>query len=122
MAWQLTDSLDDFESAVAAHLQADPVRQTVPLSVLASLRHAGPARFGNSPPVFGWHHGPDGTVDGVVLQTPPFPLMLAIAPPGSVPALLMALAAGRMLPEAVNVAAAGEAAFLADWAAVTGGT
>lgn len=122
MAWQLTDSVRDFEGVAVPHLLADPVRQTVPLSVLASLRHAGPARFGNSPPVFGWHRGPDRTVDGVVLQTPPFPLMLASAPSGSVPGLLTMLADGRALPAAVNVAARGEAAFLAAWAAVTGGT
>ena len=64
MAWQLTDSPDEFSRAAAAHLQAEPVRQTVALSVLASLREAGLTRFGNSPPLFGWHRRSDGTVDG----------------------------------------------------------
>src|SRR5215469_6219207 len=121
MAWELTDSLDEFDRVAAAHLLADPARQTVPLSVLASLREAGLARFGDSPPLFGWHRRTDGTVDGAVLQTPPFPLLLASAPTGSVPGLLTALAARRALPVRVNLDAASEASFLADWARRTGG-
>lgn len=121
MAWQLTDSMDEFERAAAGHLRADPVRQTVPLSVLASLRHAGLARYGQDPPIFGWHLDPGGTVDGAVLQTPPFPLLVATAPAGSVRGLLTILAADHGLPTAVNIAATDEAGFLADWTAVTGG-
>jgi RimJ/RimL family protein N-acetyltransferase len=121
MTWQLTDSLDEFERSAGEHLRADPVRQTVPLSVVEGLRHAGLSRYGAEPPVFGWHQQSDGTVDGAVLQTPPFPLLLASVPAGSVPRLLAALAADRGLPAAVNVAAADEAGFLAGWTAVTGG-
>jgi RimJ/RimL family protein N-acetyltransferase len=122
MAWELTDSLDEFQRVAAPHLLADPVRQTVPMSVLASLRHAGPSAFGESPPLFGWHCQADGTVDGAVLQTPPFALLLASVPAGSVPGLLRVLSAERGLPAAVNVEAVREASFLADWAAVTAGT
>ncbi|MGH3300747.1 MAG: GNAT family N-acetyltransferase [Streptosporangiaceae bacterium] len=121
MAWQLTDSLEDFERAAAGHLRADPVRQTVPLSVLASLRHSGPSAFGADPPVFGWHQRIDGTVDGAVLQTPPFPLLVGTLPAGSVPGLLAVLAAERGLPAAVNLAATDEADFLTDWTAATRG-
>jgi hypothetical protein len=98
MTWELTDSLDEFERVAAPHLLADPARQTVPLSVLASLREAGLARFGDSPPLFGWHRRDDGTVDGAVLQTPPFPLLVASVPDGSVPGLLTVLSAERGLP------------------------
>ena len=122
MAWQLTDSLDEFERAAGEHLRANPMRQTVPLSVLDSLRHAGLSRYGADPPVFGWHQRADGTVDGAVLQTPPFPLLLASLPAGSGPDLLTVLGAARGLPAAVNLAATDEAGFLADWAALTGGT
>jgi RimJ/RimL family protein N-acetyltransferase len=122
MAWQLTESLDEFERAATARLLADPVRQTVPLSVLANLRQAGLFRYGAEPPVFGWHQRTDGTVDGAVLQTPPFPLLAASLPAGSVADLLGALAAERALPAAVNLAAADEAGFLGGWAAATGGT
>jgi len=120
MAWQLTDSLDEFERATAEHLRSDPVRQTVPLSVLANLRHAGLERYGTDPPLFGWHQRDDGTIDGAVLQTPPFPLLLASLPAGSVPGLLAALAAERAQPTAVNLAAADEGGFVADWLASGG--
>lgn len=122
MAWQLTDDLDEFERAAAAHLHTDPVRHTVPLSVLASLRHAGLSRYGADPPVFGWHQRADGTVDGAVLQTPPFPLLVASLPAGSASELIGLLTAGRGLPSAVNIATKDETGFVAEWAKVTGGT
>jgi RimJ/RimL family protein N-acetyltransferase len=122
MAWQLTDSLDEFERAAAAHLHADPVRHTVPLSVLASLRHAGLSRYGAHPPVFGWHRHADGTVDGAVLQTPPFPLLVASLPAGSAGELIGVLTAERGLPSAVNIARHDQAGFVTGWAEVTGGT
>ncbi len=122
MTWQLTDNLDEFELAATAHLRADPVRQTVPLSVLENLRHAGLSRYGADPPVFGWHQHADGSIDGAVLQTPPFPLLAASLPTGSVAELLVALAAERGLPTAVNLGAADETDFLAGWIAATAGT
>jgi len=122
MVWQLTDSLNEFYRAAGAHLEADPVRQTVPLSVLANLRHAGLSRYGADPPVFGWHQRADGTVDGAVLQTPPFPLLAASLPAESVRDLLAVLAAERGLPAAINLAAADEVGFLASWSPATGGT
>jgi RimJ/RimL family protein N-acetyltransferase len=122
MAWQLTDSLEEFERAAGEHLRADPVRQTMPLTVLASLRHNGAAAFGASPPVFGWHEQRRGTVDGAIVQTPPFPLLVASLPAGSASALLDVLAADRGLPAAVSVAGADEPGVLAAWAATTGGT
>jgi RimJ/RimL family protein N-acetyltransferase len=122
MTWQLTTSRDEFERAAAEHLRADPVRHTVPLSVLANLQHAGLSRYGADPPVFGWHRRADGIVDGAVLQTPPFPLLVAGLPAGSGPGLLEALAEQRGLPTAANLAATDEGVFLADWSAKTGGT
>jgi len=121
MPWELSDSLDEYERVAVPRLLADPVRQTVPLSVLASLRKSGPARFGDSPPVFGWHRRGDGTVDGALLQTPPYALMLASGPDTSVPGLLTVLSAERGLPAAVHLEAGREVRFLADWASVTGG-
>lgn len=122
MAWKLTDSLDEFERVAAPHLRADPVRHTVPLTVLASLQRTGMSRFGDEPPIFGWHCQADGTVDGAVLQTPPYALLLASVPADAMGDLLALLRAGRALPAAVNVASQDEASFLAAWAAVTGGT
>jgi GNAT superfamily N-acetyltransferase len=121
MTWELTDDLDEFERVAVPYLLSDPVRQTVPLTVLASLRNAGLSRFGDDPPVFGWHRHPDGTVDGAALQTPPYPL-LASVPPGSVASLIAMLAAERDLPAAVNLDAVSEEPFLSAWSAATGGT
>jgi RimJ/RimL family protein N-acetyltransferase len=121
MAWQLTDSLDEFERAAGPHLLADPVRQTVPLTVLASLRHTGLSAFGDDPPILAWHSREDGTVDGAVLQTPPYPLLLVSAPAGCLADLLTLLAAEHGLPAAVNLDAATEEPFLAAWSASTGG-
>jgi RimJ/RimL family protein N-acetyltransferase len=90
--------------------------------VLANLQHTGLSRYGADAPVFGWHLRADGTVDGAVLQTPPFPLLLAGLPAGSGSGLLEALAEQHGLPTAANLAAADEAGFLASWAAVTGGS
>jgi RimJ/RimL family protein N-acetyltransferase len=122
VAWQLTDSIDEFEHAAKPLLRADPVRHTVPLTVLASLRHAGVPAVGDDAPTFGWHSQPDGTVDGAVLQTPPYPLLLAAVPDGSVGDLLALLAVEQALPAAVNVARHDEASFLAAWAAAAGGS
>src|SRR5215469_15909063 len=122
MAWQLTDSLDEFERVAAPHLLADPVRQTLPLSVLASLRHRGTSAFGSTPPIFGWHRREDGTVDGAVLQTRPFPMLLASVPAGSVADLLTLLGAERQLPAAVTLDGASEESFLTAWSAAAGGS
>jgi RimJ/RimL family protein N-acetyltransferase len=121
MAWELTDSLDDFERIAVPHLLADPLRQTVPLTVLTNLRYSGLSAFGDEPPVLGWHRADDGTVDGAILRTPPYPLLLASIPPGSIAGLLRLLAAQRELPAAVNLDAESEELFLAAWSASTGG-
>ncbi len=81
MTWTLTNSLAEFEAAAGDRLRAAPARHTVPLTILTSLRERGPAAFGDDPPVFGWHQAA-GVVDGVVLQTPPHPLLVAILPAG----------------------------------------
>ncbi len=121
MAWQLTDSLDAFLDAAGDHLRSDPVRHTVPLTVLETLRQRGPSAFGDSPPIFGWHRPAAGDADGAFFQTPPFPLLLASLPVASAASLLQVLAADGRLPVAVNLAAEHADSFLAAWTAVTDG-
>ena len=55
MAWTLTDDMADYQRAVGDLLNADAVRNTVLLSVLASLASLGPTAFGPQPPPFGWY-------------------------------------------------------------------
>jgi RimJ/RimL family protein N-acetyltransferase len=122
MTWRLTDSLDAFLAAADDHLRADPVQHTVALTVLETLRQAGPNAFGDSPPVFGWHESASGGTDGAFFQTPPFPVLISSLPAGSADWLLDDLAASRPAPIGVNVTSADEPSVLAAWAALTGGT
>jgi GNAT superfamily N-acetyltransferase len=123
MPWQLTRDIGEFTAAAGGYLRADPVRNTVPLSVLAALHGSGLAAYGDTSPVFGWHvsaGGPEsGTVDGAVLQTPPHPLLVAGFPPGSAADLIRAL--GDRAPDGANMPADDTAEFSAAWAAATGG-
>jgi RimJ/RimL family protein N-acetyltransferase len=125
MTWRLTGSLDEFLGAAGDLLRSDPVRNTVPLTVLGALERRGLSAIGDQAPVFGWHeaaHETDGTVDGVFFQTPPFPIWLATFPAGSVAALLEALRTGPGLPAGVNMPAAAQTEFVTAWSAATGGS
>jgi GNAT superfamily N-acetyltransferase len=118
MPWQLTHDLAGFMAAAGSYLSADPVRNTVPLTVVEALRASGPSVYGDAAPVFAWHAA-GGLVDGAALRTPPHPLLIAGFPAGAAEALLRAFAADRPTgasapePEAVELAAA--------WTAMTGG-
>jgi len=131
MAWQLTHDLADFMATAGGYLRADPVRNTVPLTVLAALEATGPDAYGDVAPVFAWHRPyeidrarggatSDGNdVDGAALRTPPHPLLVAGFAAGAAEDLIRLLDADRPAgasapePEAAELAAA--------WPAVTGG-
>ncbi len=121
MAWTLTGSLDEFEAAAGEHLRTDPVRQTVPLTLLATLRERGLAAFGDAPPVYGWHRSA-GQVDGAFLQTPPYPVLVASLPAESALSLISLLGEDGRDLSAVNLPGPAEPAFLGAWAAATGGS
>jgi RimJ/RimL family protein N-acetyltransferase len=122
MPWTLTRSLDAFAETADELLRAEPVRHTVPLTLLATLRASGPSAFGTDPPRYGWHRSADGLLDGAVMQTPPFPVLVAALPTGSAADLIRVLGADGGLPAAANVASNDEAAFSAAWAATGGST
>jgi GNAT superfamily N-acetyltransferase len=122
MPWTLTRSLDAFATAAGGLLRAKPVRHTVPLTLLATLRARGPSAFGDDPPRYGWHASGGGIVDGAFLQTPPFPVLVAALPTGSAADLMRLLGEDGGLPAAANVSGSDEAAFDAAWSAATGGT
>ncbi|MFZ0046257.1 MAG: hypothetical protein WAL16_10505, partial [Streptosporangiaceae bacterium] len=111
MAWTLTGSLDEFEAAAGEHLRTDPVRQTVPLTLLATLRERGLAAFGDAPPVYGWHRSA-GQADGAFLQTPPYPVLVASLPAESALSLISLLSEGGRDLSAVNLPGPAEPAFL----------
>ncbi|MFG3442328.1 GNAT family N-acetyltransferase [Nonomuraea sp. NPDC047897] len=77
--WTFTTGLAGlaaYAEAAEPFLLSDPVRNTVPLSVLANLRAGMPA----DDAYFGWWTAGDGRVGGVVFRTPPRPLALGVMP------------------------------------------
>jgi RimJ/RimL family protein N-acetyltransferase len=121
MAWTLTRSLPDFLDAAGDYLRTQPVRYTVMLTILESLRQRGPSVFGDTPPVFGWHADAARITDGAFLQTPPHPVLLAALPEGSLPDLIGLLMGSDPHLAAVNLAGPDEGSFSAAWAAATAG-
>lgn len=121
MPWTLTRSLNTFAGTAGDLLRAEPVRHTVPLTLLATLRASGPSAFGDDPPRYGWHVSAGVLIDGAFLQTPPFPVLVAALPAGSAPDLLGLLSDDGGPPSAANVSGDDEAAFSAAWAVATGG-
>ncbi len=122
MAWRTTRSLDDFLRTAGEYLRSDPVGNTVPLTVLEALRQSGPDRYGDLPPVFGWHEPETGGIDAAFLQTPPFPVLLTSLPGGSAGSFVGLLTGGTVLPTGANVAGSDEAAIVSAWVAATGGS
>lgn len=120
MPWHLTRDLTEFTAAAGEFLRGDPVRNTVPLTVLAALQHSGLAAYGDAPPFFGWHQAAGGQVNGALLRTPPHPLVVASLPAGSGESLLTQLP-DRDRPAAISLPDDAAAEFGSAWAAVTGG-
>jgi GNAT superfamily N-acetyltransferase len=120
MAWRLTHDMDDFLGTAGAYLQADPVRNTVPLTVLAALAASGPDMYGAAAPLFAWHRSGEGAdVDGAALRTPPHPLLVAGFPVGAAEDLIGLLGADR--PAGASVPESEAAELSAAWQSVTGG-
>jgi RimJ/RimL family protein N-acetyltransferase len=122
MAWHLTESLEEFTTAADGYLRADPVRHTVPLTVLESLRQRGHSVYGPGAPVFGWHESAPGTTDGAFFQTPPYAVLVAGLPAPATGALLDLLAASDRAPKAFNLPEPAVPDFAAAWTAAGGGT
>src|ERR1022692_2824068 len=119
MAWTLTRDIDAYQAAAGRLLSSQPVRNTVLLSVLASLTRLGPAAFGDESPLFGWW-SEGGAVSAAVLQTPPHPMLLTDLPGESASPLAAALAdRGAALP-GINGTEPAVAALGRAWERFTG--
>jgi GNAT superfamily N-acetyltransferase len=118
MPWTLTASLAEYLAAAGDHLTGQPVRYTIELGAVESLRaalSARPAKAGSVGPLFGWWRDADGEVTEVVLHTPPYPLLLGGLPPASAPELAALVAGtGRALP-GVNSQEDAAVAFATAW-------
>ncbi|MFD0356270.1 GNAT family N-acetyltransferase [Streptomyces sp. NPDC127110] len=91
MTWTFSTDLAAYLAAARPAVAAQPVVNTTLLTVIDALERRGPRAFGDSDPLFGWWTGADGAVDGALLHTPPFPLLLGAVPPEAVRALAGAL-------------------------------
>jgi GNAT superfamily N-acetyltransferase len=113
MAWRCTTDVEEYDQAVGDLLRADPVVQTLPLTVLAAIR-AGryPRRL------LGWWH--EGPTWGAVLHTPPHELIVAALPEPAVGPLVDGLLERGWLPGGVFGATRSAALFAAVWAHRTG--
>jgi GNAT superfamily N-acetyltransferase len=88
MAWHVTSDIDEFDAVAGDFLRADPVRNTVLLTVAASLR-ASAAAFSDEPPQFGWYADPQ--TRAAFLRTPPRPAIVTDLPVPAVESLVEAL-------------------------------
>ena len=121
MAWTFTEDLATYAAAVGELLGAAPERNTVLLSVLASLTSVGPSTFGPEPPLLGWWSD-GGSVSAAILQTPPCPLLMTRLPENSAEQLARALAdRGTGLP-GINGAEQDATALAEAWRDLTGRT
>ena len=87
-----TDDVAPFAERVWSLLAADPVRNTISLTVIDTLRRDGTGRrrFSADPMLFGWYDEPVGAmpddearprgVTGAIFMTPPFELLLREVP------------------------------------------
>src|SRR5664279_4008682 len=113
MDWRCTTDVEEYDQAVGDLLRADPVVQTLPLTVLAAIR-AGryPRRL------LGWWH--EGPTWGAVLHTPPHELIVAALPEPAFGPLVDGLLERGWLPGGVFGATRSAALFAAVWAHRTG--
>lgn len=117
MGWEFTADIETYAEKVRALLTRDPVRNTVPLTVLGGLRSGGMGeRTSDEPILLAWYDGPPydwfayhptgpddpvtaAEVRGAVLMTPPYELLLAVVPEEGVADLVDALRThGAVLP------------------------
>ncbi|GAA0914485.1 GNAT family N-acetyltransferase [Nonomuraea longicatena] len=84
--WSFTEDIAAFPEAAFEYMRRDPVRNTVPLTVMAGVRDGMPSAGA----FFGWW-STGGRVGGVAFRTPPSPVGLALMPVEAVAELALAL-------------------------------
>ncbi|WP_329378206.1 GNAT family N-acetyltransferase [Streptomyces sp. NBC_01351] len=97
MTWTFTSDLAAYLTATGPAVAAEPVSNTVLLTVTDGLARRGTSAFGSDAPFFGWWTDAGGAVTGALLCTPPFPLLLSVVPEEAVRALGDALATEPLL-------------------------
>ncbi len=109
MKWTISGDLRGFPAAAEAWLLRDPVLNTLPITIFNRLR-LGDVTGGTA---VGWLGSDDGSVLGVALQAPPYPVVFGDIPPDAIPPLAEALA-GRPVSGVTGPLDRGDA-FVAAW-------
>jgi predicted GNAT family acetyltransferase len=129
MPWHLTRDLAAFDAEAASFVNADPVGNTLFVSIMAMLRRSGLGAFSSRSPHFGWYVGESGQVEAVCLQTPPHPVRLSAATDRAVLELAAALERDHRRSQGRHAEVTGiggpvqEAeVFAARWCELTGAT
>ncbi|MFC0865297.1 GNAT family N-acetyltransferase [Sphaerimonospora cavernae] len=111
MRWTFTRDVEEFAAVVEPWLLRDPVRNTVSLTVLRGL-HAG--QYAEDP-LMGWFEDDDGSVAGVVVHTPPYPLRIGDVPSPALSLLVRELIEMERVVGAVGGPLNAAEAFARDW-------
>uniref|UniRef100_A0AAU2JV22 GNAT family N-acetyltransferase n=1 Tax=Streptomyces sp. NBC_00049 TaxID=2903617 RepID=A0AAU2JV22_9ACTN len=97
MTWTFTSDLAAYLAEAGPAVAAQPVPNTLLLTVADALERRGPHAYGPADPVFGWWTGADGAVSGALVCTPPHPLQLGALPDEAVRELAAALTTEPLL-------------------------
>ncbi|MGI8665027.1 MAG: GNAT family N-acetyltransferase [Jatrophihabitans sp.] len=114
MGWTFTDDPERYAAQVVPLLTRRPAANTLPLTVLDTLRTG--QRWSDGPIVLGWYTL-DGEVTGAVSMTPPYGILLAELPEASEVDLVAELRALDVPVPDVAGADADVARFVACWTA-----
>jgi predicted GNAT family acetyltransferase len=117
MTWSFSDDPHRYAEHVLDLLTARPDANTVPLTVLETLR-AG-QRFSELAPLLGWFES-GAAVTGAILMTPPYGVLLGELPAGSEDELVAGLRERAAEVPDVMGTAEGAGRFAASWTAGTG--
>jgi predicted GNAT family acetyltransferase len=126
MSWRTTADAAEFFAGAGDYLRADPVENTLLLTIAdqhrdASAAHASAARApaapGRTGPLFGWW---TGTGAGAFVHTPGWPVVLASMTETAAVALADLLIGQRRMLVGVNGISARADAFAAQWQQSTG--
>ena len=119
--WVAAGGVEEFSRTTVPVLAAEPVRNTLLLTVFDRLRTEGPHAFGErDPQLLTWYDA--GSATGALLRTPPYTFVLSDVPTASIEGLVdLILAPGSELDgREINLPASLETPFADAWAARTG--
>lgn len=111
MPWEITNDVEVYAERAWQLLAANPAVNTIALTVIETVR-AG-RLWSDEAMLFGWYD--DERVSGAVSMTPPYGLLLAVVPDGSVDELAAELHAREVFVPDVHGEAGTVDRFVAAW-------